>query len=164
MPDDHSSTGRKAPHGTPAAESKGTPSCGSAAGSTIQVLRRLLGDDVLLLHCVKGEKGARWEGWQDITIEKMRDERYLRALGKAHNIAVLLGKASGGLCSIDIDGDESIEPFLALNPMLRETLRSRGKRGCNLWVRMKGDSPTLTRSIGRMAAPGVNGGPTATAP
>jgi hypothetical protein len=117
----------------------GTPT--SPSGSTVRQLTALLGENVVLLHCCKGEKGARWEGWQGITIEKMREERYLRALGKAHNIAVLLGKASGGLCSIDIDGDESIEPFLAANPRLRETLRSRGKRGCNLWVRIKGDFP-----------------------
>lgn len=101
----------------------------------------LLGDDVVLLPCGKGEKGSRWEKWQELTIEKMREQPYLSALGRAHNIAVLLGKASGGLCTIDIDDDDSIEPFLALNPKLRETLRSRGKRGCNLWVRIKGDFP-----------------------
>jgi hypothetical protein len=104
-------------------------------------LTSLLGDDVVLLHCGKGEKGARWKGWQSVTIEVMRDRRYLRALEKADNFAVLLGKASGGLCTIDIDVDDAIEPFLTLNPKLRETLRSRGKRGCNLWVRMKGDFP-----------------------
>jgi putative DNA primase/helicase len=53
----------------------------------------------------------------------------------------LTGKASNGLCSIDIDDDEMVEPFLALNPNLRETLRSRGRRGCNVWVRIEGDFP-----------------------
>ena len=141
MPKYHSSTPRGDQHGVPAAESKDAPLGGLAAGSIIHRLRSLLGDDVVLLPCGRGEKGSRWEKWQDITIGKMRDEPYLRALGRAHNIAVLLGKASGGLCTIDIDGDETIEPFLLLNPKLATTLRSRGKRGCNLWVRIKGDFP-----------------------
>lgn len=113
----------------------------SPSGSIIRHLTGLLGDDVVLLPCGKGEKGSRWEKWQELTIGKMREQPYLSALGRAHNIAVLLGKASGGLCTIDIDGDESIEPFLKLNPKLTTTLRSRGKRGCNLWVRIKGDFP-----------------------
>lgn len=110
-------------------------------GSIVRHLTGLLGEDVVLLPCANREKGSRCEGWQEFTIAKMRDEPYLRALGRAHNIAVLLGRASGGLCTIDIDGDESIEPFLELNPKLRGTSRSRGKRGCNLWVRVKGDFP-----------------------
>ena len=113
----------------------------SPSSAMVRHLIDLLGDDVVLLPCGKGEKGSRWEKWQEHTIEKMREQPYLSALGRAHNIAVLLGKASGGLCTIDIDDDDSIEPFLALNPKLRETLRSRGKRGCNLWVRIKGDFP-----------------------
>ena len=108
----------------------------------VRHLTDLLGDDVVLLPCGKGEKGSRWEKWQELTVEKMHDEQYLSALNRAHNIAILLGNVSGGLCTIDIDGDESIEPFLTLNPQLKETLRSRGKRGCNLWVRMKGDFPS----------------------
>jgi hypothetical protein len=141
MPDHQSSSARKEPHEIPASKARYTLSCASADGSTIQSLRHLLGEDVVLLPCGKGEKGSRWERWQEFTIGKMGDEHYLRALNRAHNIAVLLGSASGGLCTIDIDGDESIEAFLALNPKLAMTLRSRGKRGCNLWVRIKGNFP-----------------------
>lgn len=97
-------------------------------------------DPVVLLRANLGEKGPRWRGWQNTTIEKMKDEHYLRALDKG-NIAVLTGAPSGGLCSIDIDDDEAVEPFLALNPRLRETLRSRGRRGCNVWVRIDGAYP-----------------------
>jgi hypothetical protein len=124
---------------------------GSPSSSDAMVLHltRLLGDDVVLLHCGKGIKGARWKGWQNTTIEMMRDPRYRRTLGKAANLAVLLGASSGGLCTIDIDDDASIEPFLMLNPKLRETLRSRGKRGCNLWVRMQGDYPRTYPLKGR---------------
>ena len=34
-----------------------------------------------------------------------------------------------------------VEPFLDLNPKLRETLRTRRVRGCNFWVRIKGGYP-----------------------
>jgi len=112
-----------------------------SSGSISRHLISLLGDDVVLLRCNKGEKGPRWRGWQTTTIEKMKDERYLKALDKHQNIAVLLGAASGGLCSIDIDDDEMVEPFLALNPRLEATLRSHGKRGCNFWIRMQGSFP-----------------------
>jgi phage/plasmid-associated DNA primase len=74
----------------------------------------------------------------------MSDETYLKKLADDCNVAVLTGVPSGGLCSIDIDDDEAVEPFLALNPRLRETLRSRGRRGCNLWVRVEGGYPGLT--------------------
>ncbi len=101
----------------------------------------VLGGDVVLLPSTKGMKGPRWEGWQKATIEKMRDENFIRDINSAEGIAVLTGEPSAGLCSIDIDYDEMVEPFLALNPKLRETLRSRGRRGCNLWVRIDGAYP-----------------------
>lgn len=108
------------------------------------ILRRLvalLGNDVVLLPVNRGQKGPRCKGWQKTTIEQMRDPNYLRRLKCAEGLAVLTGAPSGGLCSIDIDDDEAVEPFLALNPKLRGTLRSRGRRGCNLWLRLKGVYP-----------------------
>ena len=48
------------------------------------------------------------------------------------NVAVYLGKASGGLCAIDFDRDEDVEAFLAVNPGLANTTRSRGSRGAML--------------------------------
>jgi len=106
-----------------------------------QHLISLLGGDVVLVPSTKGMKGPRWEGWQKTTTEKMRDENFIRDINSAEGIAVLTGEPSAGLCSIDIDYDEMVEPFLALNPKLRETLRSRGRRGCNLWVRIDGAYP-----------------------
>ncbi len=112
-----------------------------SSGSITRHLVSLLGDDVVLLWCTKGEKGPRWEGWQKTGIEMMHNPRYLTNLDKDRNIAVLTGAPSGGLCSIDIDDDAAIEPFLALNPKLAVTLLSRGRRGCNLWVRVTGTFP-----------------------
>ena len=109
----------------------------------IEHLRHLLGRDVVLLWVSKGEKSPKWRRWQKTTIESMDDPRYLKNLANDRNIAVLTGEPSGGLCSIDIDDDEAVEPFLALNPPLKETLRSRGQRGCNLWVRVDGSYPGM---------------------
>jgi hypothetical protein len=52
------------------------------------------------------------------------------------NVAVYLGKASGGLCAIDFDRDEDLAAFLAANPKLNQTTQSRGSRGGMLWLRM----------------------------
>lgn len=109
--------------------------------AVIRHLRSLVGDDVVLLWVSKGEKGPRWPRWQKTGIEMMSNERYLKNLANDRNVAVLTGEPSGGLCSIDIDDDEAVEPFLALNPGLRQTLRSRGRRGCNLWIRVEGEIP-----------------------
>lgn len=141
MPSYRSSIPREDPPGPAAAPSSGSNQASAASGSIVGHLTGLLGDDVVLLPCNRGQKGSRDEGWQNTRIEKMRDAAYLQRLKNAPNIGVLLGSASGGLCTIDIDADESIEPFLALNPQLAQTLRSRGKRGCNLWVRIKGSFP-----------------------
>lgn len=34
------------------------------SGSIVRHLIDLLGDDVVLLRCNKGEKGPRWKGWK----------------------------------------------------------------------------------------------------
>jgi hypothetical protein len=71
----------------------------------------------------------------------MSDPEYLHKLDNAGNIGVALGSVSGGLCSIDIDDDGLVEPFLQKNPMLRDTLQTKAARGCNFWVRIEGEYP-----------------------
>jgi hypothetical protein len=56
-----------------------------------------------------------------------------------------LGKASGNLCSIDVDSDDDFTSFLELNPKLAATLQTRGSRGGNIWIRVPGDYPALTK-------------------
>lgn len=87
----------------------------------------------ILLSIPFGQKGSRTTGWQHTPMSKMRDSAYLQSL-LAGNIAVLLGEPSGGLCSIDLDTDEFADEFLMLNPKLAGTLRTRGARGCNVWM------------------------------
>lgn len=57
------------------------------------------------------------------------------------NIGVLLGAASDNLTTIDIDDDAMVAPFLELNPFLANTLRTRGARGCQFWLRTRGPYP-----------------------
>ncbi len=110
------------------------------------MLRNLLGHDVVLLPVVHGQKMPMIAGWQQKTSEDMRDAGYLAALSNG-NIGVLLGAPSGNLCAIDIDDDAAVEPFLELNPNLRNTLRSRGARGQQVWLRITGEYPVLSKLV-----------------
>ena len=56
-----------------------------------------------------------------------------------------IGGPSEGLCTIDADGDEYLKELLALNPGLRETLTSKGDRGGNIWLRVRGPYPPSGR-------------------
>lgn len=94
----------------------------------------------LLLPWPRGSKGAR-RRWGHMQLPLMDDRVHLSLLEKAGNIGVALGKVSGGLVSIDIDHDDCAQEFMELNPLLSETLRTKGARGCNVWARMKGDCP-----------------------
>jgi phage/plasmid-associated DNA primase len=107
----------------------------------VQRIQRLLGEQVVLVWMERGTKGPKFRGWQKQTLEHMGDARYVANLNSGHNLGVLVGAPSGGVCSIDIDDDASVEPFLALNPQLRGTLFTRGKRGGNLWVKIRGQYP-----------------------
>jgi Family of unknown function (DUF5906) len=105
----------------------------------------LLGNDVVLLPIKRGHKGPSGKemaGWHTFTPAKMQEPEYLAHLNHGGNIGVLL---SDGRVTIDLDRDENVEPFLKLNPKLRDTLRSRRKRGCNLWVRIKGTYPKSSK-------------------
>ena len=112
----------------------------------VSYLRARIGDAVLL-PCPRLAKGPRSNGWQKTTREKMGEERYIQQLN-AGNIAVLLGKVSDGLCSIDIDDDPDAETFFRLNPKLQGSLRTRRKRGCNVWVRIVGNYPEAAELAG----------------
>lgn len=72
-----------------------------------------------------------------------------------NNLGVLQGAASvleeagrsWRLCSIDIDHDEDVAKFLAVNPRLAETLQTVGSRGRNFWVWVEGECPPLHKDV-----------------
>jgi hypothetical protein len=99
----------------------------------------LLGSGVFFIPCETGTKKPKIT-YTERPKEKNESDGY-RALFEDANIAVYLGKPSGGLCAIDFDHDDDLASFDALNPKLRQTLRSRGSRGAMLWLRIAGDYP-----------------------
>jgi hypothetical protein len=105
------------------------------SGNRVRDVRELLGQDAVLIAVEKGMKKPVEDGWQQTTVSRMSEPGYIEEL-EEYNIGVVLGSASKGLCAIDIDDDEQVEPFLALNPSLRRTLRTRGSRGAQIWVKV----------------------------
>jgi hypothetical protein len=107
-------------------------------------LLELLGSEALLIPEIFGGKRPRLRGWNALTHEALADPAhyYFRALADAvlagGNIGVLLGKVSGDLCTVDLDREEAVEPFLRKNPRLRSTLFSTGSGvGGQFWLRIR---------------------------
>jgi hypothetical protein len=93
----------------------------------------------VLLPIPKGQKGPRLRGWQKFTLADMT-ESHLASLENS-NVGVLLGAASEGLVSVDCDSDEFLDSMLSVNPVFHGSLISRGSRGGNIWLRMRGPFP-----------------------
>ena len=103
-----------------------------------------LGRPVVFIAWPRGRKGTK-RAWGYLTEAHMTPD-YLAKLHKG-NIGVALGEKSGGLCAIDIDRDDLVEPFLAANPGLKLTLQTRRARGRVFWLRFTGDYPKQTRKF-----------------
>jgi putative DNA primase/helicase len=114
---------------------------GESEGSALERFTARLGEDVFFVPCEWGTKRPLVT-YVERPFEGTKTPAY-RALFDVEpaNIAVYLGKASGGLCAIDFDADEDLAAFLAVNPKLAGTLMSRGSRGGMVWVRVEGDYP-----------------------
>lgn len=102
----------------------------------VKELRDLLGHDVVLLHCKTRTKIPVGD-WGNLTAADMTPE-YLQKLDRG-NIGVVLGAKSDHLVALDVDDDTLVEPYLALNPWLKDTLQTHGARGRVFWLRMVGD-------------------------
>lgn len=81
------------------------------------------------------------EAWQEMTLIQARSPDHEKELREASTIAVLLGVPSHDLVVIDLDCDDAATEFLALNPCLAGTLRTKGARGCALWCIIEGSYP-----------------------
>ena len=101
-------------------------------------LLQLLGPAVLL-PWPSGSKG-NCRKWKHLRLADMNDE-YLAKFERDCNVGVALGKASNGLITIDFDDECSADCFLEANPLLMTTLRTRGSRGCNIWIRCSSNYP-----------------------
>lgn len=108
-------------------------------------LLNLLQSEAVLLPIPARKKGPMLTGWQNLSYENTLDEAYQKKLKTYRNTGVLLGIPSGGLISIDLDDDEAAKAFLDQNPTLLPSLRTRGMRGVNVWLRMSGPYPKSQR-------------------
>ena len=102
---------------------------------------RLLEVDAVLIPIKKGTKASSVKGWSKLEFKKTQVETYQRRLDAAPAIAVCLGSQSEGICSIDFDDDSALVEFIAINPSLKTSLTTAGKRGCNIWLKITGDYP-----------------------
>jgi hypothetical protein len=116
---------------------------GTKARAILDNLLDLLPTGVVLLPIPFKTKRPVKTGWQKLTVEDTRAPDYQdeleRCIERGGNIGVLLGKASGQLCAIDADSDEGAQALIALNSWLENTLTSKGKRGCQFWMIIKGE-------------------------
>ncbi len=111
------------------------------ANEIVAELKELLGELVVFIGWPRGVKGTRRK-WKHLRPEDMTPA-YLSKLPRG-NIGVALGEVSGGLCAIDLDSEELVQPFLAVNAHLSETLQTHGSRGCVFWIRLIGKYPDHT--------------------
>ncbi len=108
----------------------------------IRATTRLFGQPVVLVPMYRRAKNPRFRKFQTFTLDLMQDERFVACIGRPNcNVAVLLGSASGGLCTFDFDDDRNAKQFLATSPLFAQTLMTTGQRGRNLWFFVEGDFP-----------------------
>lgn len=110
----------------------------------LTALRGRLGGKPVFLVVPKGEKKPVATGWQNTTFEETQRPEYIQRLLNS-NIGVLLGDPSCGLCTIDIDSDSRADEFEEANPKLAKTFQTKGSRGRNFWVIIKGKCPALCK-------------------
>lgn len=102
----------------------------------------LLGRGVLFIPIARGsKKPPRDFKWGHLTAAEMKEAEHIRQLQEAAAVAAVLGPVSDNHVAIDFDTDQAEKNFFVLNPALQSTLRTHGKRGCVIWLRMKGDYP-----------------------
>ena len=107
----------------------------------LETIESLLGTGTFFVPCEWGTKKPLVT-YTERPFEATKTDAYRAVLNQPQvNLAVYLGKASGGLCAIDFDADEDLAAFLALNPALAATTRSRGSRGGMVWLRVEGEYP-----------------------
>ena len=90
-------------------------------------------------------KKPKYRYWRGLDYARCLTKDLLKLYDGETNIAVVQGEPSSGLISIDFDEAKALKEFLALNPALKDTLTTSAARGANLWFKMQGSYPKLTR-------------------
>jgi hypothetical protein len=105
---------------------------------TLEDIYGWLGHPAILIPIALGEKRPGDFNWQKLRYPKFRLQGCIKQGG---NIGVKFGPQSGFLVAIDVDSDVFRDDMLRLNPWMGETLRTRGKRGCQFFLRIKPETP-----------------------
>ena len=101
----------------------------------------MLGQEAALLPIRASSKAPVHKHHQRVNLGAMENPDWIAGLGDPDcGIAVLLGEASNGLCTLDFDHGNRREEFLALNPQFANTLETAAKRGGNLWFVLQNGS------------------------
>lgn len=112
----------------------------------------LIGEQAVLIPIAFGKKQPIQKGWNEIGWEVTQAEEYQRRLREG-NLGVRMGD---GLVAIDIDNDADVEPFLDRNPWAKETLMTKGRRGCQIFFRIADEFPQKKMILkGTPAAPSI---------
>ena len=90
-------------------------------------------------------KKPKYRYWRGLDYAKCRTKELLSLYDEHTNIGIVQGVPSSGLISIDFDADEPLKEFLELNPALKSTMTTSAARGANLWFKIQGNYPPLTR-------------------
>ena len=90
----------------------------------LEQTRARLAGPAVLLPIPANAKGPRFADWQKTPLAAMDDPAYLARFTGGGNIGVLLGEASEGLCTVDLDGEKEAAMFLGLNSGFRDTLQT----------------------------------------
>jgi Bifunctional DNA primase/polymerase, N-terminal len=110
------------------------------AKETLEWLYLLLGE-VVLLPIPLGQKAPQRSGWHKTTFRDTERKDYknelIQAVERGGNIGVLLGPASARLFALDLDHDDLPDQWITKHPWLAHTLRTRGRRGCQFWLRLE---------------------------
>ena len=117
-----------------------------------QVLALLGADEAagrtpVLLPIEAKQKGPKIVGWVQLTWADTRTPEWVAKVNVATNTGVSLGPISGHLCTLDVDNEECGPEFLALNPLLAGSLRTRGKKGFQMWVWMQPDATLAAEGL-----------------
>lgn len=97
--------------------------------------------DIVLVPVSRGKKSPFRKGWNSVTPEEAKDEKYQELLVRYGNTGVLLGAACGRLVGIDADSEEEAQAWMKANPRLEDTYQRTGNRGCVFIVRITDEIP-----------------------
>jgi Bifunctional DNA primase/polymerase, N-terminal len=101
--------------------------------------------EAVLLPIQSGSKRPSISEWQKLKFEETQTSEHQAMLLAAFNNAAVGVQLGNGIYAIDVDNDELAGQFLAVNPRLQNTLRTRGARGCQFWLKIDGKHPESSK-------------------